>query len=72
LTGPNFHNPDFKIGKNFVFLENKRVEFRAEAFSVSDTPHFGLPAANVNLATAGCFRAAGAPRQIQPGLKCVY
>ncbi|HTM48743.1 MAG TPA: TonB-dependent receptor [Bryobacteraceae bacterium] len=72
LTGPGFHNLDFKIGKNFVFLENKRVEFRAEAFNVSNTPHFGLPAANVNLATAGRISAAGAPRQIQLGLKFVF
>jgi hypothetical protein len=72
LYGPPFNNLDLKIGKNFTFLENKRLEFRCEAFNVSNTPHFNLPASNVNLPTAGIISSAGAPRQIQFGLKLVY
>jgi hypothetical protein len=72
LYGPGFKNLDLNISKNFVFLENKRIEFRAEAFDASNTPHFALPAANIDLATAGRITSAGAPRQIQFGLKLVY
>jgi hypothetical protein len=72
LRGPNFRNLDFKIGKNFNIREGKRLEFRCELFNATNTPHFALPAPNVNLATAGRITAAGAPRHIQFGLKFVY
>ena len=72
LYGPRFNNLDLKIGKNFYFWEGKRLEFRYEMFNASNTPHFSLPAANVNLPTAGTITGAGAPRQIQFGLKLVY
>jgi hypothetical protein len=72
LYGPGWRNLDLNLSKNFVIREGKRIEFRAEAFNSSNTPHFGLPAANVNLPTAGKITSAGAPRQIQFGLKFVY
>ena len=72
LYGPPFNNLDLKIGKNFYFWERKRLEFRCEMFNFSNTPHFNLPAANVNLPAAGTITGAGAPRQIQFGLKFVY
>lgn len=72
LYGPPTNNLDLKIGKSFQFWEKKRLEFRCEMFNFSNTPHFGLPAANVNLPTAGTITGAGAPRQIQFGLKFVY
>jgi hypothetical protein len=72
LYGPGVRNLDLNLGKNFVIREGMRVAFRAEAFNSSNTPHFGLPAANVDLPTAGRISSAGAPRQIQFGLKFIY
>ena len=72
LYGPPSNNLDLKIGKNFYFWEKKRLEFRCEMFNSSNTPRFSLPASNVNLPTAGIISGAGAPRQIQFGLKFVY
>lgn len=72
LYGPGLSNVDLKIGRIFAIRENKQVEFRCEMFNASNTPHFGLPAANVNLATAGKISSAGAPRQIQLALKFTY
>ena len=72
LYGPDLKNLDLNLNKNFVFREGKRLEFRAEAFNASNTPHYALPAANVDLPTAGRITSAGAPRQIQFGLKLVY
>jgi hypothetical protein len=72
LYGPPFNNLDLKIGKNFYLWEQKRLEFRCEMFNSSNTPHFNLPGANVNLPAAGTITGAGAPRQIQFGLKFVY
>ena len=41
------------------FGKQKRLEFRCEMFNASNTPHFNLPAANVNLPTAGKITASG-------------
>jgi len=72
LYGPGWRNLDLNLSKSFAVSEGKRFEFRAEAFNSSNTPHFGLPAANVNLPTAAKITTAAAPRQIQFGLKFVY
>jgi len=72
LYGPDLKNLDLNVSKDFVIREGKRLEFRAEAFNSSNTPHFALPAANIDLATAGRITSAGAPRQIQFGLKFIY
>jgi hypothetical protein len=72
LYGPGWRNLDVNLSKNFAIRDRMRIQFRAEAFNSSNTPHFNLPAANVNLPTAGKITSAGAPRQIQFGLKFVY
>jgi hypothetical protein len=72
LFGPPLRNIDLKIGKNFTFRENKRVEFRCEMFNATNTPYFGMPNSNVNLPQGGRITSAAAPRQIQFGLKLVY
>ncbi|HYM13343.1 MAG TPA: hypothetical protein VEU62_21575 [Bryobacterales bacterium] len=72
LYGPNFNNLDLKIAKNFRVTEAKRVEFRFEMFNATNTPHFNLPNANVNLPQGGKITSAGEPRDIQLGLKFVY
>jgi hypothetical protein len=72
LRGPATRGVDFKLGKNFQIAERVRVEFRCEMFNATNTPNFALPASNVNLPTAGQITAAGAPRQIQFGLKALF
>ena len=71
LRGPRSRTMDLKIGKNFPISETRRVEFRAEMFNLSNTPRFALPAANIDLVTAGRITSAGAPRQVQFGLKLI-
>ena len=72
LIGPRFRNMDVKVGKNFAFTEHKRLEFRCEMFNFSNTPHFSNPNPNINLPQVGKITSAGAPRQIQFGLKFVF
>ena len=72
LFGPGFKNLDLKIGKNFLFGEGKRVEFRSEMFNFTNTPNFDIPNLNVNLPQGGRITSAASPRQIQFGLKFVY
>ena len=44
--GPGTRNLDFSVFRNFAIREHMRLQFRAEAFNISNTPAFFLPAAN--------------------------
>lgn len=48
LRGPNFWNYDLSLFRSFVFLERTKLEFRAEAYNIANTPHFAAPNLNVN------------------------
>jgi hypothetical protein len=72
LYGPRFHSLDAKLGKNFLLNERVRLEFRAEFFNATNTPHFNLPNANINQPAGGKISSAMDPRQMQFGLKVVY
>jgi hypothetical protein len=43
VRGPDFRKVDLSIFKIFNVNGNRRVEFRAEVFNVTNTPNFGLP-----------------------------
>ena len=43
VRGPHFNNLDASILKNFNFTEAAYLQFRAEAFNVSNTPPFAQP-----------------------------
>ena len=63
---------DLKLGKNFHIGEPKRVEFRAEAFNFTNTPHFNLPNVNINMPQGGTISGAGEGRDVQLGLKFIF
>lgn len=48
LRGPNLYNLDFGLFRNFAVTERFQVQFRAEAFNFTNTPHFALPGNNVS------------------------
>jgi hypothetical protein len=48
LRGPGYGNVDFSLFRNFSVTERWKVQFRAEAFNLSNTPHFSNPGANVS------------------------
>jgi len=81
LRGPNTRQLDFSIAKNFVFDadQSKRLQFRADAFNLFNTPQFNLPNATIGAAGAGTITSAGSPitlqrtsREIQLGLKLYF
>ena len=47
LRGPGIVNSDLSIYRRFNFTERWKLEFRAEAFNFTNTPHFGNPGTNV-------------------------
>ena len=51
LRGPGLFNTDLGLFRTFAITERFKLQFRAEAFNISNTPQFGLPAATVSSAT---------------------
>src|SRR5262249_61763169 len=49
LRGPGVVNLDGSLFRNFAIGERWRLQFRAEAFNLSNTPHFGNPSANASV-----------------------
>jgi hypothetical protein len=81
LFGPGTHQMDLSMFKDFAFNESRghRLEFRAEAFNVLNTPEFNNPNASIGNIAAGTITSAGAPllfqrtsRQIQLALKLYW
>ncbi len=43
IRGPGFSNVDFALFKNFAITERFRAQFRAQAYNLTNTPHFANP-----------------------------
>ena len=48
VAGPGLFNIDFSIFKDFKFTETIKLQFRAEAVNVANTPQFSTPDANLS------------------------
>ncbi len=62
VRGPGLQNADLMIGKTFRIRERMRIEFRAEAFNVSNTPPLNDPNGSFGSAAFGSITSAGNPR----------
>ncbi len=75
LRGPTFTNYDLSLSRSFVFLEQTRLEFRAEAYNLANSTHFAMPITDVNSALFGQSLATMpgmGPRTLQFALKLVF
>jgi len=57
LRGPGLVNVDLGLFRKFRVTERVDLQFRGEAFNISNTPHFADPAANVSGANFGLITA---------------
>jgi outer membrane receptor protein involved in Fe transport len=48
LRGPSFRNFDFSVFRQFNLANGANLQFRAEVFNLTNTPHFGNPSANAS------------------------
>lgn len=75
IRGPGFTTYDMSVFRQFPIGERVRIEFRAEAFNLTNTPLFGAPERNVNSANFGqiltTLDGAG-ERQLQFALRLVF
>jgi hypothetical protein len=73
IIAPGQVNLDMFIGRNFVFTERTRLEFRGEFYNATDTAQFGRPNAVIGSPQAGTINSTASPnRQIQLGLRLVF
>ena len=76
--GPGTTNLDFSVFRSFPVGERFRLQFRAEAFNLSNTPAFFLPSAaspalTIGNSSFGKLSASSATgRQLQFGLKLLF
>lgn len=78
LRGPGSTNLDYSLFKDFHLRESKLLQFRAEAFNLTNTPAFQLPSARSAQLTVGnpqFGQLSGSQtvgRQLQFGLKLMW
>ncbi len=65
VRGPGLQNADLMIGKTFAITERLNLEFRAEAFNVSNTPPLNDPNGSFGSAAFGTITSAGHPRDFE-------
>ena len=69
VRGPQYRNADIALIRRTSFGENRNIEFRAEAFNITNTPPLAAPATVAGAAGFGSITSAGDPRVLQFGLK---
>jgi hypothetical protein len=72
LEGPGEVGFDVAVYKEFSMRERFRIQFRVEAFNVSNTPRFGVPNTQVGNPNFGIISGADRPRNLQLGLKFLF
>jgi len=75
MRGPGVVNTDLSLFRTFKFTERFNLQFRAEAFNLSNTPHFASPNSDANSSDFGRILetqtddALGRSREFRFGLR---
>ena len=75
VRGPHLRNTDFSLFKDTAITDRWTLQFRAEAFNLTNTPHFGLPNESANATAFGQITGtllSPSPRQLQVALKLMF
>jgi len=73
LRGPGVVNLDLGLFRQFSASERIKVQFRAEAFNATNTPHFNNPRSNISMARFSEITSAqNDERQIRFGLRVSF
>lgn len=70
VRNPGVSNLDFSLFKNFAIRERTTIQFRAEAFNLTNTAQFAAPNAQLGSGSFGVISStAASPRQVQLALR---
>lgn len=72
IGGPPLRNFDPALYKTFQIRERAKLQLRAEAFDLANTPYFGSPNGTVGVPAFGQISSANPPRNLQFGLKLLF
>jgi hypothetical protein len=67
LYAPHWVNLDTSLFRAVTIRENMQLQFRAEAFNISNTPHFNAP--NANVSTPSTFMKTSSCQQDQRNIR---
>jgi hypothetical protein len=68
VRGPGFFNLDISLFRDFKLTESLKLQFRAEGFSITNTPHLSNPGTNVTTpSTFGVITSTFNPAGQMPG-----
>lgn len=72
VRGPGRFVYDLNLSKRFVIREPLALQFRADAFNLTNTPYFGLPGVQLGATNFGVIGASSGERQFQFALKLLF
>ncbi len=72
LRNPAWHYLDLALSKNFSIRERASIEFRAEAYNLTNTANFGDAVRTLGVPTFGEILSANPARRIQFALKMKF
>ena len=72
ISGPGFWNLDASLVKRLRFGERVNVELRADAFNLTNTPHFNNPNGSFGQATFGEINSSFGQRLVRFGARVIF
>jgi hypothetical protein len=73
FVGPKFINLDILLQKKFFIGESKALQFRIEAYNITNSAHFSVPDTNLYSPNFGIVTSTqGSPRRIQVALRLQF
>lgn len=72
VRGPGLFNLDASIFRNFDLDERFKLQFRGEAFGLTNTPQFANPGSTLGSATYDLITSSSGQRQIRFALKLMF
>jgi hypothetical protein len=72
LQGPGKFYFDASVRREFTLIERLKLQFRGEAFNLTNTPPLGNPDGSFGSSTFGQILGAGDGRRVQFALKAVF